>query len=163
LKEFRRTGVERNLAGLFARARDVLLTPFQEQVKAQGLALIDWRALKALLAEDGLRIGDIAERALSHQVTVTQAIRRMERAGLVRRRVPSNDRRSRRVYLTRHGRRAASRLLALERRHERAAKRALGGTASRRLETVLLRFVRLIEGGAPRRGEPRLPRAMGAK
>ena len=52
MKEFRRTGVERNLAGLFARARDVLLTPFQEQVKAQGLALIDWRALKALLAED---------------------------------------------------------------------------------------------------------------
>jgi hypothetical protein len=51
----------------------------------------------------------------------------------------------------------------MERRHERAAKRALGGTASRKLETVLLRFIRSMEGVGPLRGEPRFPRAMGAK
>ena len=69
----------------------------------------------------------------------------MERAGLVRRRVPSGDRRSRCVYLKGRGRRAARQLATLERRHERAASRALGGAVSRKLKNALLRFIAAIE------------------
>ena len=134
------------LTGLFARAEDALLMPFQAQLKSRGLSIVEWRVLKTLLAEDGMRIIDLAERALSHQVTITQAIGRMERAGLVVRRVPSDDRRSRRVYLRERGRRVARQLATLERGHERAANSALGGAASRKLINVLLRFIDAFEG-----------------
>ena len=121
---------------------------FQDQLKSNRLSVIDWRVLKTLLAADGMRVIDITERALSRQVTITQAVGRLERSRLVRRRIPSDDRRARRVYLTARGRQIARRLQALERRHERAADQALGGTASRKLKTALLRFIRSIEGAS---------------
>jgi DNA-binding MarR family transcriptional regulator len=120
--------------------------PFRAQLKSRGLSIVEWRVLKTLLAEDGMRIIDLAERALSHQVTITHAIGRMERAGLVGRRVPSDDRRSRRVYLRERGRRVARKLAMLERGHERAANSALGVAASRKLINVLLRFIDAFEG-----------------
>ena len=142
----RATPRSESLTGLFARAEDALLMPFQAQLKSRGLSIVEWRVLKTLLAEDGMRIIDLAERALSHQVTITQAIGRMERAGLVGRRVPSGDRRSRCVYLRERGRHVARQLATLERRHERAANSALGGAASRKLKNVLLRFIDTFEG-----------------
>jgi MarR family transcriptional regulator, organic hydroperoxide resistance regulator len=142
----RATQHSESLTGLFARAQDALLTSFQAQLKSHGLSIVDWRVLKALRDEDGMRIIDLAERALSHQVTITHVIGRMERAGLVRRRVPSDDRRSRCVYLRERGRRVARQLATLERRNERAASRALGAPASRKLKSVLLRFIDSIEG-----------------
>ena len=142
----RATPRSESLTGLFARAEDALLTPFQAQLKSLGFSIYDWRVLRALLTEDGMRIIDLAERALSHQVTITHSIGRMERAGLVSRRVPSGDRRSRCVYLRERGRRVARQLATLERRHERAANSALGGAASRKLKNVLLRFIDTIEG-----------------
>ena len=135
----------KDLTGLFARAQDALLMPFQAQLKSHGLSIVEWRALKALLAEDGMRIIDLAERALSRQVTITHAIGRMERAGLVSRLVPSDDRRSRCVYLSKCGRRLARQLATLDRRNERAASRALGAPASRNLKSALLRFINSIE------------------
>lgn len=146
--EPRRRSGEKSLSGLFARANGALLMRFRDQLKSQGLSIIDWRVLKTLLVADGMRVIDIAERALSRQVTITQAVGRLERSRLVRRRIPSDDRRARRVYLTERGRQIARRLQALERRHERAADRALGGTASRKLKAALLRFIRLVEGAS---------------
>lgn len=146
--ETRRRSREKSLSGLFARANDALLMRFQDQLKSNRLSVIDWRVLKTLLAADGMRVIDITERALSRQVTITQAVGRLERSRLVRRRIPSDDRRARRVYLTARGRQIARRLQALERRHERAADQALGGTASRKLKTALLRFIRSIEGAS---------------
>jgi DNA-binding MarR family transcriptional regulator len=142
----RATQHSESLTGLFARVEDALLMPFQAQLKSRGLTIVEWRVLKTLLAEDGMRIIDLAERALSHQVTITHAIGRMERAGLVSRRVPRDDRRSRRVYLMERGRHVARQLATLERRYERAANSALGRAASRKLKNVLLRFIDTIEG-----------------
>ena len=141
----RATPQTKSLTGLFARAQDALLMPFQAELKPHDLSIVEWRVLKALLSEDGMRIIDLAERALSHQVTITHAIGRMERAGLVVRQVPSDDRRSRCVYLRERGRRVAQQLATLERRYERAASRALGGAASNKLKNVLLRFINSIE------------------
>ena len=85
----------------------------QDQLRSHGFSIVDWRALKTLLVEDGMRITDLAERALSRQVAITQSVGRMERSGLVRRRIPSGDHRSRRVYLTVRGRSLAQQLATL--------------------------------------------------
>ena len=55
-------------------------------------------------APDGLRMNDIAERILYSKSGLTRVVDRMEKAGLVRRVVPENDRRSIFVVQTDKGR-----------------------------------------------------------
>jgi DNA-binding MarR family transcriptional regulator len=74
-----------SLLGHFARAQGALLMSLQARLKSHGFSIVDWRVLKALRAEDGMRITDLAERALSRQVTITHMVGRMEQAGLLRR------------------------------------------------------------------------------
>lgn len=144
--QYRREAQEENLTDLFAKANDALLMPLRDHLRSHGLSSIDLRVLKTLLVEDGMRITDLAERALSRQVAITQSVGRMERFGLVVRRIPKDDHRSRRAHLTKRGRSLAQQLAALERQHERVANRALGGPASRKLKTALTRFILSVEG-----------------
>jgi DNA-binding MarR family transcriptional regulator len=60
--------------------------------------------LCALWAEEGITHSELAERLHVHPATVTNAIKRMERAGFVERRPDSEDQRVSRVYLTDAGR-----------------------------------------------------------
>jgi DNA-binding MarR family transcriptional regulator len=53
-----------------------------------------------LFEEDGLRMGELAERARLSKQTMTTMIRLIERDGLVRRQRDPKDRRAIRVYLT---------------------------------------------------------------
>ena len=53
-----------------------------------------------LFEEDGLRMGELAERARLSKQTMTTMIRLLERDGLVRRQRDPEDRRAFRVYLT---------------------------------------------------------------
>jgi DNA-binding MarR family transcriptional regulator len=57
-----------------------------------------------LFEQDGLRGGDLAERLGVEPPTVTKMLRRLEKCGLVERRLDSRDARSFRVYLTGEGR-----------------------------------------------------------
>ena len=68
-----------------------------------------------LYEEDGLRLGELAERGGISKQTMTTLIREVERAGLVRRRTDRADGRAARVYLTADARRfepVAERILA---------------------------------------------------
>jgi DNA-binding MarR family transcriptional regulator len=60
--------------------------------------------LCALWAEEGITHSELAERLHVHPATVTNAIKRMERAGFVERRPDLEDQRVSRVYLTDAGR-----------------------------------------------------------
>jgi DNA-binding MarR family transcriptional regulator len=53
-----------------------------------------------LFEEDGLRMGELAERARLSKQTMTTMIRLIERDGLVRRQRDPEDRRAFRIYLT---------------------------------------------------------------
>jgi MarR family transcriptional regulator, lower aerobic nicotinate degradation pathway regulator len=53
-----------------------------------------------LFEEDGLRMGELAERARLSKQTMTTMVRLVERDGLVRRQRDPEDRRAFRVYLT---------------------------------------------------------------
>jgi DNA-binding MarR family transcriptional regulator len=56
--------------------------------------------LCALWKEEGITHSELAERLQVHPATVTNAIKRMERAGFVERRADPEDQRVSRVYLT---------------------------------------------------------------
>ena len=60
-------------------------------------------------APDGLRMNDLAERILYSKSGLTRVVDRMEKAGLVRRVVPENDRRSIFVQQTANGRKTVER------------------------------------------------------
>jgi DNA-binding MarR family transcriptional regulator len=89
--------------------------------------------LVPLFAEDGLRIGEIARRAVLSKQTMTTMVRLCERDGLVERRADPGDGRATRVHLTTKAKRfrpAAERVLAAL---DRQAATALG---ERRVEAV---------------------------
>jgi DNA-binding MarR family transcriptional regulator len=133
-----------HLVDLLDRADNALMVPFEEQLKSHGLSLIEWRVLNTLMAHDGMRMINIAERVLSSQPTLTNAVGRMERSNLVQRRTPSEDRRGTRVHLTEHGERVALPLAALAHQHDRAVEQALGVSASRKLKVVLVQLIELL-------------------
>jgi DNA-binding MarR family transcriptional regulator len=60
--------------------------------------------LLPLFEEDGLRMGELCERAMLSKQTMTTLIAQMERDGLVRRQTDARDARARRVELTQRAR-----------------------------------------------------------
>jgi DNA-binding MarR family transcriptional regulator len=84
----------------------------------------------------------------------------MERAQLVERRTPNEDRRRTTVHLTDRGRRIAAPLLARARQHDAALNRVFGESQSRELRSALAELIERVrelprEARAPRgrRGE----------
>jgi DNA-binding MarR family transcriptional regulator len=57
-------------------------------------------ALLPLFEEDGLRMGELAERARLSKQTMTELVRRLERDGLVERRADPRDGRASLIFLT---------------------------------------------------------------
>lgn len=108
--------VENVLLYLLARASAEASGPFHAALKEQGLAVIEGRILN-LLATGTFTVGMLAERALSKQTTVTMALERMARRGLLTPVGDATDRRRSRVVLTAKGQKIAAHVnrLAFER------------------------------------------------
>ena len=132
---------DESLAELLARANHLLADSFQHQVKWHGLSATEWRVLAALSERDGLAMTELAEQVLFKQPTLTKAIDRMERAQLVQRRTPNEDRRRTLVHLSERGRRVVTPLLQRARQHDAVLKRVFGDAASRELKAALLELI----------------------
>ncbi len=141
----RRKSHEKSLTELLACADQLTAERFRESAKSQSLSVTEGRVLGALTKFDGIRMIRIAELTLSKQVTLSKAVDRLERAQLVQRRTPSEDRRSTLVYLTEEGRRVATLLLAQTRKDARAVTRALGPATSGKIKAALVRLVGLLQ------------------
>lgn len=148
---------EQSLIELVARANHLLNESFCEQVKAHGLSPTEWRVLAALREREGVTMSELAELVLFKQPTLTKAIDRMERAQLVERRTPSEDRRRTQVYITEHGRQVADPLALRAGQHAAAVERMFGERASRELHAALSSLVaRLAHAPQPASGDERL-------
>jgi MarR family 2-MHQ and catechol resistance regulon transcriptional repressor len=80
----------------------------EQSIANAGICLSDFAALEALLHKGPLTISQIQEKVLLASGSMTAAIDRLEKLGLVVRRPSANDRRARLVELTAEGRRVAS-------------------------------------------------------
>jgi len=76
----------------------------KELADALGLTVSDTVALSHLVAADGLSAGELAQRSGLAPSSVTAMLDRLERAGLVRRSVRPENRRSFQISLTERGR-----------------------------------------------------------
>ncbi|SRR6266852_5370003 len=80
----------------------------EESIAKAGLCLTDFAALEALLHKGPLTISEIQDKVLLASGSMTAAIDRLEKLGLVVRKPSANDRRARIVELTREGKRVAA-------------------------------------------------------
>lgn len=80
----------------------------EQSIVNAGLCLTDFAALEALLHKGPLTITDIQDKVLLASGSMTAAIDRLEKRGLVLRKSTSRDRRARIVELTQEGKRVAA-------------------------------------------------------
>ena len=88
---------------VFAKAHRALSAHVEESVARHGLCLSDFMALEALLHKGPLTVGEIGARVLLASGSMTAAVDRLEKLGLVRREFTEKDRRARVIHLTPEG------------------------------------------------------------
>ena len=109
----------------------------ERSIADAGLCLSDFAALEALLHKGPLTITEIQAKVLLASGSMTAAVDRLERKGLVIRRATPSDRRAKVLELTPEGKRVVE---AAFRRHAAALEAAmatLNGTEKRQLHGLL--------------------------
>ena len=130
------------LSYLLARASQAVYREFERQVRAAGLASLEWRVLATLSDGDGMTVGELAREVLAKQPTVTKLVQRMAGAGWVTLGSDDADARRTRVVATRKGRDAVARLIRAAKRHE---AEALASFSEREVATLKKILSALIE------------------
>jgi len=113
----------------FIRVEGLLDRVMQPYFARFGISGSQWGLLRTLHraeqeGQTGLRLTDLSDRLLIRPPSVTGAVDRLERAGLVARDHAAVDLRSKLVALTKKGRQLIDRILAV---HERQIATVLGG------------------------------------
>ena len=102
---------------LLARASTAASGQFHADLARQGIPVLTWRVL-AVLHDGPATVGRLAEATLTKQATVSKALDRMERDGLVKRTRKAADRRQVTVHSTSKGSTLAIGLIAHARAHQ---------------------------------------------
>ena len=134
------------LSYLLARASHAVYKEFDQQVRAAGLASLEWRVLATLSDGDGssggMTIGELAQEVLAKQPTLTKLIQRMADAGWVSIGADPADARRTLVRANARGKRVVARLIDAARAHETALLAGLSAREVTRLKAVLRGLVR---------------------
>jgi MarR family transcriptional regulator, 2-MHQ and catechol-resistance regulon repressor len=101
---------------VLAKAYDAVVSYIEGSFNAQGIGISDFMVLEVLLHKGPLTISVIGEKVLLASASMTSAIDRLEKRGLVRRTTCNSDRRIRLVELTCDGRKFIEEIYA---RHEK--------------------------------------------
>src|SRR5271156_4280868 len=109
---------------VLARAYGSMVDYIEGSITAQGLGLSDFMVLEVLLHKGPLTISAIGEKVLLASASMTSAIDRLEKRGLLQRRSCSSDRRIRLVELTSEGKAFIEEMYA---RHEKDLERIAEG------------------------------------
>jgi MarR family transcriptional regulator, 2-MHQ and catechol-resistance regulon repressor len=118
---------------VLARAYGSVVSYIEGSFTAQGIGLSDFMVLEVLLHKGPLTISAIGEKVLLASASMTSAIDRLEKLGLVLRRSCSSDRRIRLVELTDEGRGFIEEIYA---RHEKDLERIAEGLSEAERRTM---------------------------
>ena len=120
------------------RAYDALREHAERHIESLGLGFSDFGALDYLFHKGPAPVNTIGDKIRLTSGSITAAIDRLERKGLVERRNHAQDRRTRVVHLTAAGRKVIACAFA---DHEAAMERAAGGLspAERKRAAALLK------------------------
>lgn len=102
--------VDQYLAFLLARASHLVSGAFHARLKRLRISVSTWRVL-AVLRDGSCTVGELAERVLLNQPTMSKILDRLEREGYLQRVRDPDNRRSVRVELCAPGRSLVDRLI----------------------------------------------------
>jgi MarR family transcriptional regulator, 2-MHQ and catechol-resistance regulon repressor len=118
---------------VLARAYGSVVSYIEGSFTAQGIGLSDFMVLEVLLHKGPLTISAIGEKVLLASASMTSAIDRLEKLGLVLRRSCNSDRRIRLVELTDEGKGFIEEIYA---RHEKDLERIAEGLSEAERRTM---------------------------
>src|SRR5271156_3524381 len=118
---------------VLARAYGSIVSYIEGSMTAQGLGISDFMVLEVLLHKGPLTISVIGQKVLLASASMTSAIDRLEKRGLVLRRSCSSDRRIRLVELTAEGTGFIEEIYA---RHEKDLERIAEGLSEEERRTM---------------------------
>ncbi|MBD2801703.1 MarR family transcriptional regulator [Xenorhabdus sp. M] len=135
--------VDNYLPALLGQAWMLVSSEFHDIVEAQGLSVLEWRALSTLAGSGPIGISLLAQKTVSKQPTITRVLQRLELQGYVAR--FSNGGRDRRitlVRLTESGQQVVAGLLTEAESHEKNVLAPLGSGKSELLKEVLQELIK---------------------
>ena len=106
-----------------------------------GVSSGKWRFLRVLWTEDGLTQIELSRRVGMREPTTVAAVNGLERAGLVRRRKSSTDRRKIHIHLTSRAKRLKSKLLPFVAEVNALGLKGLSTQEAKSLRRALLRIM----------------------
>jgi MarR family 2-MHQ and catechol resistance regulon transcriptional repressor len=112
---------------LLARAARAVEAHAVRSIEALGMCGSDFGVLEALLHKGPLAVHELGEKVLLSSGSITTAVDRLERRGLVERRSAARDRRARIVWLTEEGSAVAQRVFE---EHRQDMERATAGLSA---------------------------------
>lgn len=133
------------LVYLIAQADRQINRRLDEEFRAEGVPVEQWRILKLLAEANGRSMGDLAQAALLNHPTLTKTIDRMVSQALVYRRADKTDGRKVLIFISAQGRAAIERLNRLANNHQAEIVENYGDREAEELK-------RLIEGLIQRTG-----------
>lgn len=139
------TFLEDYLSYLLARASHLIAEDFALILKQADFDRSRWRILASLSDYDKVAIGELANRVLMKQPTLTKILDRMEQKNLVRRQHSKEDRRSVKVVITPEGREKVAELLRQAKEHERAVLKEYSAEEEEILKRVLRTLIDRME------------------
>jgi MarR family 2-MHQ and catechol resistance regulon transcriptional repressor len=122
---------------VMTRSHHALRLLAEQSITNAGLCLTDFAAMEALLHKGPLTISEIQEKVLLASGSMTAAIDRLEKRGLVVRKSTSSDRRARVVELTQEGKRVATEYFKKHARDLEALMSALSAEEKRQVYASL--------------------------
>ena len=144
---------------ILMKAFQALMPHAQESIAQTGLGDSDFRVLEALLHKGPLPVNTIGPKVWLTPGSISIAVDRLVRKGLVVRKEQRDDRRVRRVALTRKGRA----LIAATFREHAAAMENVAQVLSTKERTTLLHLLRKLGKHAARRATDGKRRVKGAE
>jgi MarR family 2-MHQ and catechol resistance regulon transcriptional repressor len=126
----------------------------ERSIAETGLCLTDFAALEALLHKGPLTITEIQGKVLLASGSMTAAVDRLEKKGLIKRGPAAGDRRAKMLHLTEEGRRAVEAAFERHAAKLEAAMTILNQSEKRQLH-ALLRKLGLFAAGRHTKTRPR--------
>jgi DNA-binding MarR family transcriptional regulator len=129
-----------SLGYLLGQANHILYKDFDQQLRAAGLSMLEWRVLAALCDSPPLTVSQLAQEVLAKQPTVTKLVQRMADQGRVELLADPADQRRTLVGASPAGRKLVRPLLDKARSHEAQMLRALGAAEQAALKKLLAKL-----------------------
>jgi DNA-binding MarR family transcriptional regulator len=125
---------------LLYRITSQLNRALRKRLKRSGINIARWRVLAVLKDNGRMNIGQIVERTIIEQPTVSRIVDQLEREGLASREISGVDSRFVQVVLTKAGEKAFSEIYPTATEHQKQALKGFTGKEIKTLITFLERI-----------------------